>query len=167
MNRSYFFPVALIVIGTLLLLNQFDLLYLSRPYLFIIAFTVIGLILMRKALISPTRNGMLGGSFFLMMAVIVLLLDIGYIPFYDEVIVASILIALGTANLVYYLFSRKSFTNVTFGLIFIAAGMPFLIVYFGSVSYWEMADAFSKYWPVLLITAGLGFLADGMFRKAK
>ena len=134
MNKSYFFPVALIVIGTLLLLNQFDLLYLSRPYLFIIAFTVIGLILMRKALISPTRKGMLGGSFFLMMAVIVLLLDIGYIPFYDEVIVASILIALGTANLVYYLFSRKSFTNVTFGLIFIAAGMPFLIVYFGSVS---------------------------------
>jgi len=167
MNKSYFFPVALIVIGTLLLLNQFDLLYLSRPYLFIIAFTVIGLILMRKALISPTRKGMLGGSFFLLMAVIVLLLDIGYIPFYDEVIVASILIALGTANLVYYLFSRKSFTNVTFGLIFIAAGMPFLIVYFGSVSYWEMADAFSKYWPVLLITAGLGFLADGMFRKAK
>jgi hypothetical protein len=167
MNKSYIFPVALIVAGTLLLLNQFDLLYLSRPYLFIIAFTVIGLILIRKSLMSPVRKGMLGGSFFLMLAVMVLLLDIGFMPFYDELIVASILIALGIANVIYYLFSRKSFTNVTFGLIFIAAGMPFLIIYFGSVSYWEVADAFSKYWPVLLITAGLGFLADGMFRKAK
>lgn len=105
MKKSYFFPIVLIAIGVFLLLDQFDLFYLTRPYLFIAGFGVLGLILLRKSSISPTRNGLLGGSFFLILSIIIILLDIGFIPFYDEVIFASILIALGIANLIYYAFT--------------------------------------------------------------
>ena len=167
MKKSYFFPITLIVIGTLLLLNQFNLLQFSRPYFFIIGFIILGAVLARKAFLTPTRKGLLGGSFFIMLSLALLLMDLGYIPIYDDLIFPMLLIPLGLSNLIYYSFTRASFTNLTFGLIFILAGLPFLFFHFGSLSYWEISDAVSTYWPVLLITAGLGFLIEGMLKKAK
>jgi len=167
MKKSYFFPITLIVIGALLLLNQFYLIEFSRPYIFIIGFAILGAVLIRKAFLNPTRKGLLGGSFFLLLAIELLLMDFGYIPVYDALIFPMLLIPLGISNLVYYSFNRTSFTNVTFGIIFTLAGLPFLVFHFGSISYWEISDTISTYWPVLLITAGLGFLIEGMFKKAK
>ncbi len=167
MKKSYFFPITLILIGTLLLLNQFHLIGFSRPYFFIVGFSILGAILTRKAFLTDTRKGLLGGSFFIMLAIALLVMDLGYIPMYDNLIFPMLLFPLGLANLIYYSFTRNNFTNVTFGIIFILAGLPFLIFHFGSISYWEISDTISTYWPVLLITAGLGFLVEGMLKKAK
>lgn len=167
MKKSYFFPVTLITIGILLLIDQFNLLEFSRSYYFIFGFSLLGIFLLRKAFLNPTRKGLLGGSFFIMLALLLLMMDFGYIPVYDELIFPMLLIPLGLANLVHYSFTRTNFTNVTFGIIFIIAGLPFLIFHFGSIPYWEISDTISTYWPVLLITAGLGFLIEGIIKKAK
>jgi hypothetical protein len=168
MKKSYFFPVTLIVIGTLLLLNQFDLLELSRPFVFVLVLSLIlGAVLIRKALLTPSRKGILGGSFFILLAIGLLLMDFDYIPKDDILVFPMLLIPLGLANLIYFSFNRSSFTNVTFGIVFILASLPILIFYYGSIPYWEISDTISTYWPVLLITAGLGFLIEGVLKKAK
>ena len=167
MKNSLFFPVLLIAIGTALLLNQFNLVEFTRPYIFIALFTFIGLALIHKAFMLPTRKGLLGGSFFLLLAIAMTLMDMGYLPIYDNFVVPVIFVDLGLANIIFYIFTRKSFSNITFGLIFIAAAAPFLVMHYTTITYWEIADVFSTYWPVLIITAGFGFLIDGMLKKAK
>lgn len=167
MKKSYFFPVALILIGTIMLLNQFDLMEFRRPYIFIYGFAFLGVVFIRKAFLNPDRRGLLGGSFFIFLSAAMLLIDLGYLPIYDYFVFPVLLVSLGLSNLIYYAFTRKSFSNVTFGLIFIAAGIPFLIMHYGDISYYEVADLFHTYWPVLLITAGFGFLIEGMIKKTK
>lgn len=167
MKRSYVFPILLIAIGTILLLNQFDLIEFSMAYTIIFGSLAIGGFMLRKAYYSETRQGLLGGSFFILLALVLLSLDFGLIPFYDNLILGIIIVCLGISNFIFYIFTRKSFNNVTFGLIFSAIGLPFIIMYFTSVDMWDIADIFSAYWPLLLITAGFGFLLDGMFKKAK
>lgn len=167
MKKSYFFPIVLIIVGCLLLLNQFDLLIITRPYLIITGFSIIGLVFVRKSFETEFQKGLLGGSFFLLSGIVLFLVDLGYIPAYDNVIFPILLMILGLSNLLYFLFTRKSYTNVTFGLIFLASGLPFLVYHYGSITFWEISDAFSTYWPILLITAGFGFLIDGILKKAK
>ena len=167
MKRSYVFPILLISVGIILLLNQFDLVEFSVAYTIILGSVVIGGFMLRKAYFSETRQGLLGGSFFILFAIVMLSLDFGFIPFYDNLILGIIIVCLGLSNFIFYIFTRKSFNNVTFGIIFSAIGLPFIIMYYTSVDMWDVADIFSSYWPLLLITAGFGFLLDGMFKKAK
>lgn len=167
MKKSYFFPTLLIVIGVVLLLNQFGLLGVTRPYLFVSGSAVIGILMLRKAFNSPQRDGLLGGSFFIFFTFILLFLDLGVLPYYDYLIIGVILTALGLSNFIYYIFTQKTFNNITFGLIFAAAGAPFIIMYYKSLSVWDIWDVFYAYWPVLLIAAGVGFLLDGVLKKAK
>ena len=167
MKRSYVFPILLISVGIILLLNQFDLVEFSVAYTIILGSVVIGGFMLRKAYFSETRQGLLGGSFFILFAIVMLSLDFGFIPFYDNLILGIIIVCLGLSNFIFYIFTRKSFNNITFGIIFSAIGLPFIIMYYTSVDMWDVADIFSSYWPLLLITAGFGFLLDGMFKKAK
>lgn len=167
MKKSYFFPIILIFSGCVLLLNQFNLLGVSKPYLFISGSAIIGLLLLQKASNNPLKTGILGGSFFLLFALILFLLDIGVFPYYDYLIIGFILIALSLSNLIYYAFSRKTFNNITFGIVFCIAGIPFIIMYYQSISWWDIWDAFYSYWPVLIIIAGIGFLLDGVLKKTK
>ncbi len=167
MKRSSFFPLALITVGTLLLLNQFELIEFTRPFFLIIGSAMLGLILTRKAFLNPARNGLLGGSFFILLSGAFLMLNLGYIPYYDYMFFPMVLVPLGLANLIFYLFNRKSFTNVTFGVIFLLASLPVLFYHYGYISFWQISETISTYWPVLLITAGLGFLLEGVWKKAK
>jgi len=167
MKKSYAFPIILITIGVVLLLNQFDLLHFSLAYIIILGSAVIGGFMLRKALDSETRQGLLGGSFFVFLALTLFFVDLGIIPLYDNLIMGIIIVCLGISNFIYYIFTRKSFNNVTFGLIFSALGIPFVIMFFTAADVYDIADVFSSYWPLLIITAGFGFLLDGMFKKAK
>lgn len=167
MKRTYIFPVLLILIGVILLLNQFDFFDMSRAWFLILGSAAIGGLLIRKAYLSEKRQGLLGGTFFILLALTLLSLDWGYLPFYDSLILGIIIFNLGLANFVYYFFTRKSAHNITSGIVFCAIGLPFIILYYGSFDVWDIADLFSNYWPLLLITAGFGFLIDGMFKKAK
>lgn len=167
MKRSYVFPILLISIGVILLINQFDLLDFTPAYVIILGALVIGGLMLRKAFLSETKHGLLGGSFYILLALTLLSVDFGLLPVYDTLIWGLIITHLGIANFIYYIFTRKSFKNVTFGIIFLAIGLPFVFVYFTTVDMWDIADVFDSYWPLLLITAGFGFLLDGMFKKVK
>ena len=167
MNRSYIFPILLILIGTFLLLAEFSLIELSRPYIFILIFIVISGLLYRKAFYSPEKKGILGGTFFLLMAITLILMDKGVVPTVNMVGFPMIFINLGLANLVYFLFARTHFSNLTFGIIFILASAPFLLHYYSYIPYWRLFDTLETYWPLLLITLGAGLLLEGFLKKAK
>jgi len=167
MNKSYTFPMLLIATGVFLLLNQFDLLDFSLAYIIILGSFVLGGFLLNKAFNTKDRQGLLGGSFFVLLGLTLLLVDLDVIPLFDSLIWGIIVVDLGLANFIYYIFTRKSFNNVTFGLIFSAIGAPFVIMFFTTADVYDIADVFTSYWPLLIITAGFGFLLDGMFKKAK
>ncbi len=98
MKKSYTFPIILIAIGLILLLNQFDLLQFSFAYIVISGSAVIGGLMLRKAVNSETRVGLLGGSFFILLAVTLIFVDLQIIPLYDNLIWGIILVCLGIAN---------------------------------------------------------------------
>ena len=139
----------------------------SWAYTIILGSVIIGAFMLNKAFNSESRQGLLGGSFFVLLALTLFLVDWGIIPLYDSLIWGMVIICLGLANFIYYIFTRKSFNNVTFGLIFTAIGAPFVIMFYTTADAYDIADVFASYWPLLIITAGFGFLLDGMFKKAK
>ena len=167
MNKSYFFPVLLIATGIILLLVEFSMIDLSRPYIFALVFIVISGLLFRKAYYSPEKKGVLGGTFFLLMTITIVLMDKGILDTANMVGFPMIFINLGIANVVYFIFSRINFSNLTFGIIFILASAPFLLHHYNYIPYWKLFDTLETYWPVLLITMGIGFLLEGFVKKAK
>lgn len=167
MKTNNTFAYILIAIGTVLMLNQFDLIEFTRPLVLIMVSAALSLILFRKSWISENKSGFLGGTFFLILTILFAAMEIGYLPLEDKLIFPLIITALGASNLAYYAVSRSSFTNVSFGIIFLLIGLPMLGIYFSELSYWEVGEIFSRYWPVLIILLGIGFLIDGMYKRAK
>ncbi len=165
MKRSYFFPVALIVSGVLLLLNQFGLLFLSRA-LWIITFSLlIGSLLIFKAAGSEKKEGLASGSFFILFAGILILMKFGYIPIDDKLGFGLTALAFGFSEIMAYLVARRSFMSFVFGFIALLVAAPVLSSYYHLWTIWHMYDIISTYWPILLVALGVGFLVDGYQKK--
>ena len=165
MNKSYFFPVALIVVGVLLLLHQFGLLYLSR-FVWIITFSIlIGLVLLNKSRYNPKRRGLTSGLFFLFFAGMLVLMNNGIFPVNDRLGFALLAVAYGLSEVLAYLISRQSVLGLSLGVVAILIAMPILLNYYQVWAIWSMYELLATYWPILLIAIGLGFLMDG-YRKS-
>jgi len=166
-HNTGFTAWVLIIIGALLLLNQLGLFEPSRPNVIMLVSFFFGVMLINKGLIHPRRNGILGGSFFILLALTLFLMKKGIFAIDDMLGTGLLLIDLGLANIIYFLFRTDKLSNLTWGLIFLTAGTPFVIVYADLVPLWLLEDIISTYWPVILILFGLGLLGESLRRRRK
>lgn len=167
MKRSNFAAWMLIILGSVLLLNQLDVFYATRVNILIIGSLFLGALLFKKGLYHPDHKGILGGSFFILLAATLILMRFSFFPIRDSVGVGIILVNLGISNIIYFFFSRSYYSNLITGFIFIIIGAPFLVMYYYYVPGWVIRDLFFTYWPVILIMIGSGLLIEAFFKKSK
>ncbi len=166
MRRQYTLAWSLILIGALLLLNQTGLFNLTRTNMVILISLLIGGLLINKGVGHPKNSGILGGTFFILFGLIILSMQIGFLPVNERVGYGLIFISLAVANFVYFIVSNRAMSNLVFAIIFLVIGSPFLIVYYDLMPVWRISELFSTYWPLILILIGGAIIIDG-FRRSK
>ena len=122
MNKQQKTGLLLIIIGGLILLNQFQIFDLSAKNIVAVTSLLLGMLLLKKSLTSPERKGLLGGSFFLIWGIMLLFFnfnsEMGRTLFFGQ-----LFLSLGLANLIYFLFSGVTrATNFFVFVLFAAIG---------------------------------------------
>lgn len=166
-RNSGFAAWVLIIIGVLLLLNQLGLFAPNRPNVIMLISFFLGIMLINKGINHPQRHGILGGSFFILLGLTLFLMKKGVFAIDDTLGSGLLLIDLGLANLIFFLFRNDKLSNLAWGLIFLTTGTPFIIVYTNLIPLWVLEDIIRTYWPVVLILFGLGLLGESLRRKRR
>jgi len=170
MNNQRATGIALLVAGFLLLAYQLDWFDLSGPSFLAVISLLIGLSLIRKAITNPDRRGALGGTFFLLFAIFLFLVDTSTLmrPIPRPLFIGGIFSCLAIANLVYFLVTRwQRNLNLFMFFFFGAIGGSILMVYYQIIDVWQFEEIASNYWPVLLIILGAIILIDSLVQKQK
>lgn len=154
-----------IIIGVLLLLNQFDLLFFDRFTIVFAGSVLFGVLLLNKSYKHPLKKGILGGTFFILFAVILLLMRFNFLPVNDKVGTGLIFVLLGFSNIIYFLFYPKKTANIIYALLFLLLSAPLFLDYYSVMPGWMLEHYFATYWPVFLILIGLGLLLEGLRRR--
>jgi hypothetical protein len=165
MNQTNFFAYMLILIGTVLLLYQFDVIEFSRFEIITAASIFLGIVWLRKSMIHPAHKGVLGGTFWTLFGISLLLMRNYVLPMNDTFGFGLVFLLLAVANLASFIFSQKSMTNISFTLLFTLIGSGFFAVHYGVIKGWEMADIFIIYWPLLLVVGGIFLVIEGLMRR--
>jgi len=167
MRRSNTAAWILIIIGIILLLNQFDFPWMTRSNVIIASVFLLGIFLIRKSISHPKKSGLLGGLFFTMAGLMLFFMKVEFIPQDDFLGFGIVLISLSVANFVYYIFTRIKISNVIFAVLFLFLGLPFLMAHYEYWPDWQMMEYFRNFWPVLLIIFGGILLIDSLIKRAK
>jgi hypothetical protein len=126
-----------------------------------------GVIFFSRGLHQPKHKGILGGTFFLLLAITLLFMKIGVLPADDQLGVALIILDLAAANFIYYLFQREHVSNIISGFIFLVIGAIIFIDYYNVLPLWLTVDLLQTYWPVILIVIGLILLSKATLNNKK
>ena len=167
MERRVAVAWILIAIGSIILLHQIDILDLNTANMIALVSLAGGIILLMRGWKHPNYKGIFGGIFFTILGISLFLMQYNYFPVSDSFALGIIFIDLGIANLVYFILRKIKISNLIFGIIFILIGSPLIAYEFYYISFWEIRDIFSTYWPILLILIGIGLLGEGLLKYFK
>ncbi|MBN1406555.1 MAG: hypothetical protein JW956_02125 [Calditrichaceae bacterium] len=157
----------LIAMGSIILLHQIDLFNLNTPNSVTLISLAWGMVLLVRGWNHPTHKGIFGGTFFVLLSITIFLMQFNYFPLDDLFALGSLFISIGIAHLVYFAFQKTKVSNLIFAIVFILIGIPLIAHEYYYISFWEMQDIFSTYWPILLILIGVGFLGEGLIKNYK
>ena len=157
----------LIFFGVVLFLNHFDWIAFSRISIFEGISLLLALVFISRAIHQPQRKGILGAVFFSLFLLILLAMQIGFIPVSDPLGSGLVLLSLSLANLICFLAGRKKMSNLIWTFLFFAGGIPFIIDFFKVMPLWIVEDFYSTYWPAILIIIGVIVLLDSFFKQKK
>lgn len=167
MKKTDFFAYMLIIAGVALLLYQFDIIGFTRFEIITAASLFLGILWFRKGMMHPQRSGILGGTFFTLLGVSLLLMKQYILPMEDSFGFGLVFVLLAIANLTAFVLAGRKADNIFAALIFLLAGGVFLSVYFDLISGWRMADLVSVFWPVLLIILGIFLVIEGFIKRTQ
>ncbi len=165
MNKQYWPAILLILIGVLLILYQTDLLDFSIADVISYGFVLIGVILLANSLKRTDKRGILGGVFFTLFGITMILMREHTLPRDDEFGFAAFFLALALGNFVYLPFKKDKTTNLIWGIVFGALGGLLLWVYYGYYPSWYIYEQIEMYWPVILIVVGASMIIKAYVRK--
>jgi peptidoglycan/LPS O-acetylase OafA/YrhL len=155
----------LILIGVLLILYQTDLLDFSTADVISYGFVLIGVILLANSINRTDKRGILGGVFFTLFGITMILMREYTLPRDDEFGFAAFFIALALGNFAYLPFKKDKTTNLIWGIVFGALGGLLLWVYYGYYPSWYIYEQIEKYWPVILIVIGASLIIKAYAKR--
>ena len=118
MAKQSITAIILIAIGSLLFLEQIDLLYLSARDYFVYGAIIGGILWFINGVNRDDKKGVLAGSLFFSFGIVLWFMRNYYFVRSDEFGIAAFFLCLSLANVVYFVFKRSSTNNVIFGVIF-------------------------------------------------
>ncbi len=167
MDRRKLAAWALILFGVILLGMQVNIIDPSRSTIVILLSAFLGIMLFTKGINHSKHKGILGGSFFLLISITLLLMNNNILPTDDQLGVAYILFDLAAANFIYYLFQKEFLSNIISGFIFVLIGLVIIIDYYKVLPLWFAIDLLQTYWPVILIIIGIIILYRASLKNKK
>lgn len=165
MKHQHWPAIILILIGILLLFYQTDLLNFSRADLISYGFVLLGALLLIKGLNRTDKRGILGGVFFSVFGIAMILMREQTLPRSDEIGFGTFFLALALGNFARLPFKHDKSTNLIWGIVFGAIGSLFLWAYYGYYPSWYIYDQITLYWPVILIIIGAAIIIKGYIRS--
>jgi len=157
--------IILIAVGSLLFLEQIDLLYLSARDYFVYGAIIGGILWFINGVNRDDKKGVLAGTFFFSFGIIMWLMRNYYFVRSDELGFAAFFLCLALANFVYFIFKHNSTNNAIFGIIFSILGGGLLMSHLDYYPYCRFFDHVEQYWPVVLIVFGITLLYKGLKKK--
>ncbi len=166
MNKQQKMGVILIVIGALLLLNQFQWVRLSGKNMIALFSVLLGMLMIKKAFSRPERKGLLGGSFFVIWGVLLFAFSYNAYPLGRTLFLGNLFLSIGFANLIYFIFSGNSKSiNLFVFALFAGLGGSMVAAFYGKLNVWKLEEILATYWPVVLILFGAFILVDSYRNK--
>lgn len=165
MAKQSITAIVLIAVGTLLFLDQIDLLYLSSGDYFIYGSIIGGILWFINGINRIDKKGVLAGTFFTSYGLVLWLMKNYYFVRSDELGFATFFLCLALANFVYLLFKRNSTNNLIFGIIFGVLGGGLFLSHLEYYPIWRFYYHVDHYWPVLLIVSGVIILLKSYHKK--
>lgn len=168
MNKQQRIGIILIIIGGLILLNQFQIFSLSGKNLMGITSILLGLLLLKKSFSSLKYKGLLGGSFFVIWGILLIVFTYSDQPLGHTLFFGNVFLSLGLASLIYFIFSGAGRSVHLFVfLLFASMGGTMIAAYYGKLDVWQLEDILDTYWPVILIVLGIFILVDSYWNHHK
>ena len=165
MNKQYWPAIILISIGTLLLLYQTDLIDFSTADVVSYGFVLIGVILLINSLTRSDKKGLMGGVFFTVFGLTMILMREYMLPRDDEFGFAAFFFALAIANFAYIPFKKDKTNNIIWGSVFAVLGGILLWTHYGYYPPWYIYEQVGTYWPLILIVIGAAIIIKAFARK--
>ena len=159
MDKKKLSAWGLIILGAVLLSMQLGIIVPSRSTVIILISIFIGVMFFSRGLNHIKHKGILGGSFFLLLAITLTLMKLNVLPSEDQLGVSLIILDLAAANFIYYLFQRDTLSNIIVGFVFLVIGLIVFIDYYDVLPLWLTIDLVQTYWPVILIVIGVIILS--------
>ena len=167
MNGSRFSGIVLILIGFVLLLNQFNIYNPARIDAAILICLLAGIVFLRKSLIQPEHNGIVPGVFLTFAGLWLFASKLDYIPLEDALGIGMIFCATSAALIVSFVLRPQKTFHLLFGILAGIFGGLILITYYRYISIWKLEYIIETYWPVILILFGIALVIDKYFPKPK
>jgi len=165
MKKQYWPAIMLILVGSLLILYQTDLLDFSTADLVSYGFVLIGVIFILKCINRSDRRGILGAVFFTLFGITMILMREHTLPRDDEFGFAAFFVALALGNFAYLPFKKDKSTNLIGGIIFGVLGVLLLWAHYGYYPSWYIYEQVWIYWPVILIILGTVIIVRAYIRR--
>ena len=158
--RFSWFPVALIVVGTAMLLQKLHVVQMDWHILFWGLLALGGIYKLVRGFTAKSRGGVFWGMVFLTAGVFALLHIYDIIDPEPGAAVGGFLIGLGIAFVLMFVVAPRDWYVLVPALFFFLVGGAVLSVEMGYYDRWEVAPIIGSYWPVGLILFGLALLLN-------
>lgn len=156
MKAKILLPVVMILIGIMLLLDNFMNFNFSRAHIVIIILFIIGLLILSRANQSGSKESMRGGLFFIGAALMLLLMNLKIIPMDDHIGFAGLLSLTILLSFLKIVSEGRAGSGLIL-YIFMAGWVVFFLIshYYGTLSLAEIEEQIGTYWPAALILLGI------------
>ncbi|RKY83508.1 hypothetical protein DRQ09_09960 [candidate division KSB1 bacterium] len=164
-NRTIIPGLILIIIGILLLIHKFEVIYFDWEIYFPLIIALIGLLLWVNAIIKREKKGVFIGTIFLIIGGFFYLRNSEIIPyFYMEEIWPIFIISIGVGFFAIFIFEPKRWGVLFTGALISLIGIYFLLERMFYIRRAILEEIFS-YWPVILIVIGAIILVNNLLKK--
>ena len=157
-SRFPWFPVALILVGTTMLLDRFDVLPVQWQ---IVAWGVLMLFGAHRVILGFTarwRGRAFWGTFLFLIGLYNILYHLDVVERYPHMFVPVIMVTVGFSLLMMYAVAPKEWHILIPALVLAGLGGILLFAEYGYFDRWEIMWVIRRYWPVALILFGVSLL---------
>lgn len=167
-ERSHIPGIILIVIGTILLLHQLDLIYLRWRHIYPIILLAFGVLFFVSTVTKKDKGAAFPATVLMVLGLFFFLRNYSYFSvdyyFYDwEEFWPIFLIAFGLGFIALYFFKPEDWGVLIPGGVLSFFGVLFFLRSTG-VFYWR---DFANFWPLILIAIGASIVISSLKRKAQ
>lgn len=152
------FGIALIVVGSFILLGKFHLVHVGFGSIFWPIIMVFGLVGVGRGFAQNKRGKIFWNTVWFLYGLFFFLRVSNLAEAQSYMFVPATFLIIGIAFLMTFMNNIHDWFFLIPSLIFGGIGLMFIFAELDYVSYWDVADSVRMYWPVVLILFGLTIL---------